>query len=114
MTTNAPTHSDENVLISPSVGGTGPTHGVPTTESSSTDRTRETAGEKTKGLMGTIHGAGEAIRGTINSALDGAGDAVAGRESGSVTASNDGVKDGDNVARKGVEELKEGYAKLTK
>ncbi|SCZ96772.1 BZ3500_MvSof-1268-A1-R1_Chr4-1g06705 [Microbotryum saponariae] len=114
MTTNAPTHSDENVLISPSVGGAGPTHGLSATgssRSSSDDRTGEkTVGEKTQGLMETIHGAGEAIRGTINGALDGAGDAIAGREQGSVPSRNDG----DDVARKGVEELKEGYANLTK
>jgi hypothetical protein len=52
-----------------------------------------------------IHGAGEAIRGTINDTLDGLGDGVAGRERG--TVQSHGNHD-SGVAQRGIEEIKEG------
>lgn len=43
---------------------------------SASDSTRNTVGSRVSGLFNAIHGAGEAIRGTINSGLDGLGDGV--------------------------------------
>ncbi|GAA5866809.1 hypothetical protein JCM1840_004274 [Sporobolomyces johnsonii] len=64
---------------------------------------------RARGFFNAVHGAGEAIRGTINSALDGIGDGVAAREKGSVT-SREGSE--GNTADKGVNEYKEGVSNL--
>ncbi|KAI5478596.1 hypothetical protein MNV49_004738 [Pseudohyphozyma bogoriensis] len=57
------------------------------------------------GILGAIHGAGEAIRGTINEGLDGLGDGISQRQSGTTQSRTAGGEQG--VARKGVEEVKE-------
>ncbi|GAA5968767.1 hypothetical protein JCM21900_002749 [Sporobolomyces salmonicolor] len=64
---------------------------------------------RTRGFFNAVHGAGEALRGTINSALDGIGDGVAAREKGSV-ASREGSE--GKTADKGVNEYKGGVSDL--
>ncbi|GAA95334.1 uncharacterized protein L969DRAFT_15197 [Mixia osmundae IAM 14324] len=69
-------------------------------------------GKGVKGLFNTIHGAGETIRGTINSTLDGLGDGVAQRESGSA-ASRTEAQSGDSTVQKGQAEFKQGLSDMT-
>ncbi|CDR35723.1 RHTO0S01e05710g1_1 [Rhodotorula toruloides] len=69
------------------------------------------AGEKSRGAFGAIHGAGEAIRGTINSALDGVGDGIAGRPQGTVE-SRESARGEESVAQKGINEFNQGVASL--
>ncbi|GAA5932571.1 hypothetical protein JCM10213_006268 [Rhodosporidiobolus nylandii] len=66
-------------------------------------------GDRLKGVFSAIHGAGEAIRGTINDTLDGLGDGVAGRQHGTVE-SRSSASTGETVAQKGEREFKEGIA----
>lgn len=82
-----------------------------TSTTSNSNNVGNKVGEGAKGFFGAIHGAGEAIRGTINSTIDGLGDGVVGRNHGDVTSvSNSGTS--DNVARSGIDEVRESLAKL--
>ncbi|KAL8283804.1 hypothetical protein RQP46_005236 [Phenoliferia psychrophenolica] len=95
------------------------THATPATSTSAAHETTGSklggvggeVGDRVRGLFGAIHGAGEAIRGTINASLDGLGDGIAGRKSGEVV-SHSSKGPSEEVARSGVEEAKAGYASL--
>ncbi|GAA5821133.1 hypothetical protein JCM10212_006431 [Sporobolomyces blumeae] len=68
-------------------------------------------GTRSKGFFNAVSGAGEAIRGTINSSLDGVGDGIAGREQGTVESREKGENHGD-VTNKGMADFKQGVADL--
>ncbi|BGP27108.1 hypothetical protein Rt10032_c12g4865 [Rhodotorula toruloides] len=76
-----------------------------------TDTTRSSTAERISGAFGAVHGAGEAIRGTINSALDGIGDGIAGRPQGTVE-SRESARGEESVAQKGINEFNQGTASL--
>ncbi|GAA6040865.1 hypothetical protein JCM8097_007755 [Rhodosporidiobolus ruineniae] len=78
-----------------------------TTHHSSSTDIGETLGSRTRGFFSAIHGAGEGIRGTINSALDGLGDGVAGRPSGTIE-SRSSANTEETVADKGKKEFQAG------
>ncbi|BGP34798.1 hypothetical protein JCM10296v2_006621 [Rhodotorula toruloides] len=90
-------------------------HSTPATSASTTtsaaDTTRASIAERISGAFGAIHGAGEAIRGTINSALDGVGDGIAGRPQGTVE-SRESARGEESVAQKGINEFNQGVASL--
>ncbi|KAK4329849.1 hypothetical protein RTBOTA2_005833 [Rhodotorula toruloides] len=90
-------------------------HSTPATSTSSatpaTDTTRASIAERISGAFGAVHGAGEAIRGTINSALDGVGDGIAGRPQGTVE-SRESARGEESVAQKGINEFNQGVASL--
>ncbi|GAA6046639.1 hypothetical protein JCM3770_003091 [Rhodotorula araucariae] len=64
-------------------------------------------GTRVRGVFEAIHGAGEAIRGNVNSALDGLGDGIANRPQGTVESRQSAASE-ESVAQKGVRELNEG------
>ncbi|KAK4052827.1 hypothetical protein OIV83_002114 [Microbotryomycetes sp. JL201] len=111
---------DQNTLVQPSVGGTA-ANPAPTTGAGSgtvgnpqSNDIGQKAGSAISGVFGAIHGAGEAIRGTINSTLDSFGDSLAGREQGSVASrSSNNPQEGQATAQKGVEEMRQGYEQVT-
>ncbi|BGP42897.1 hypothetical protein JCM10449v2_006911 [Rhodotorula kratochvilovae] len=65
------------------------------------------AGQRGRGVFEAIHGAGEAIRGNVNSALDGLGDGIANRPQGTVESRQSAASE-ESVAQKGVREFTEG------
>ncbi|GAA5992150.1 hypothetical protein JCM10908_001790 [Rhodotorula pacifica] len=69
-------------------------------------------GNRAGGVFNALHGAGEAIRGNINSFLDQGGDAVAGREHGSVPSRETTTAGHDTTAQKGLNELNKGIAEV--
>ncbi|GAA5871978.1 hypothetical protein JCM8547_006207 [Rhodosporidiobolus lusitaniae] len=79
--------------------------------STTTDETRNSVASRVSGLFGAIHGAGEAIRGTINSGLDGLGDGVTGRPQGTATSRTSAAGE-ESVAQKGVAEFQKGVDAL--
>ncbi|KWU41877.1 hypothetical protein RHOSPDRAFT_36579 [Rhodotorula sp. JG-1b] len=64
------------------------------------------------GVFNALHGAGEAIRGNINSFLDQGGDAVAGREHGTVPSRDAPPAGHETTAQSGVSELKKGISEI--
>ncbi|KPV72526.1 uncharacterized protein RHOBADRAFT_66891 [Rhodotorula graminis WP1] len=71
------------------------------------------AGQRGKGVFEAIHGAGEALRGNINAAVDGLGDGIANRPQGSVESrQSQSAASGEqqSVAQKGLDELKSGIS----
>jgi len=62
------------------------------------------------GIVKTVHGAGEVIRGNIASFIDGVGEGITGRD-GTVPASAPGGH-GTNVATEGLAEFRQGLAEL--
>ncbi|KAK4057392.1 hypothetical protein OIO90_001461 [Microbotryomycetes sp. JL221] len=115
------TQPDSGTFVQPSVGQGSDAH--PSVTTGAGQGTAQTGagsggggnvGQKAGGLFGAIHGAGETIRGTINSTVDSFGDAVAGREPGSVASrSSNNPQQGEATAQKGVDEVREGYEKMT-
>ncbi|GAA5886245.1 hypothetical protein JCM6882_001579 [Rhodosporidiobolus microsporus] len=75
------------------------------------DTTRVSAAERTRGIFGAIKGAGDAIRGTINSGLDGLGDGIAGRPQGSATSRTSAAGE-ESIAERGKREFEEGVAAM--
>ncbi|GAA6010420.1 hypothetical protein JCM10207_001296 [Rhodosporidiobolus poonsookiae] len=65
----------------------------------------------TSNNVGTEIGAGEALRGTINSGLDGLGDGIAGRQQGTVESRSHANHE-ESVADKGKAEWNRGVAAL--
>ncbi|KAK0563490.1 hypothetical protein OC844_002201 [Tilletia horrida] len=82
--------------------------------SSSGSNVGNSIGDAIKGAFNTVGGAGESLRGTINSALDGAGEAVSGRmNSGNTTGGSSlSSENPDSVAKQGEAQFKEGVAQL--
>ncbi|GAA5836863.1 hypothetical protein JCM9279_007683 [Rhodotorula babjevae] len=66
-------------------------------------------GGRVRGVFEAIHGAGEALRGNINAAVDGLGDGIANRPQGSVE-SRQSASGEESVAQKGLNELKGGIS----
>ena len=72
-------------------------------------------GDKLKGAFGVVHGAGEGIRGNINSFLDNAGEQIAGRGQGDVKpATRTEEQRPAQVAANGSDEFKAGMEALRK
>ncbi|GAA5973594.1 hypothetical protein JCM8115_000429 [Rhodotorula mucilaginosa] len=69
-------------------------------------------GNRAGGVFNALHGAGEAIRGNINSFLDQGGDAVAGREHGTVPSRDAPPAGHETTAQSGVSELKKGISEI--
>ncbi|GAA5921206.1 hypothetical protein JCM3775_004139 [Rhodotorula graminis] len=70
-------------------------------------------GGRVRGVFEAIHGAGEALRGNINAAVDGLGDGIANRPQGSVESrQSQSAASGEqqSVAQKGLDELKSGIS----
>ncbi|KAK4695147.1 hypothetical protein P7C70_g8607, partial [Phenoliferia sp. Uapishka_3] len=87
------------------------THDATSSSAPATNNIGGEVGARAKGFFSAIHGAGEAIRGTINQTIDGLGDGVAGRNHGEVqSVSSKGSS--EQVAQNGVNEFKQGYAGL--
>ncbi|TNY23882.1 hypothetical protein DMC30DRAFT_259546 [Rhodotorula diobovata] len=66
-------------------------------------------GTRVRGVFEAVHGAGEALRGNINSALDGLGDGVANRPQGTVESRQLAAGE-ESVAQKGLNELQGGIS----
>ncbi|POY75850.1 hypothetical protein BMF94_0932 [Rhodotorula taiwanensis] len=86
-----------------------------TTNTSSTGTASNVGGDlgnRAGGVFNAMHGAGEAIRGNINSFLDQGGDALAGREHGSVPSRETGTAGHESTAQKGINELSKGISQI--
>ncbi|GAA5907078.1 hypothetical protein JCM8208_004506 [Rhodotorula glutinis] len=77
--------------------------------SSSSASAGASLGGRVRGVFEAIHGAGEALRGNINAAVDGLGDGIANRPQGTVE-SRQSASGEQSVAQKGLEELKGGIS----
>ncbi|KAK1927791.1 hypothetical protein DB88DRAFT_507864 [Papiliotrema laurentii] len=96
------------------------TSGVPTNAHNVNDgsqgaRAAEGLGEKVKGGLGVVHGAGEGIRGNVNSFLDNVGEQIAGRGQGDVKpATRTEQERPAQVAARGADEFQAGMDRLRK
>ncbi|GAA5869314.1 hypothetical protein JCM3774_004204 [Rhodotorula dairenensis] len=69
-------------------------------------------GNRAGGVFNALHGAGEALRGNINSFLDQGGDAVAGREHGTVPSRETRPAGHETTAQSGLSELNKGISEM--
>ncbi|WVR03654.1 hypothetical protein IAU60_000649 [Kwoniella sp. DSM 27419] len=73
----------------------------------------QTLGEKVKGGWNVFHGAGEGIRGNVNSFVDNIGEQIAGRDSTAKPSSASGERP-SAVAANGADEIQSGMNSLKK